>query len=82
MGEATKGPIRLDFDRRLNLEFWGATITSDAGVFAFRELNETLGLSQMAAQKLDESRLARISSTKSRPFFGKRSLEDSLDMKM
>ena len=31
MGESTNGPVRLQFDRRLLLEFHGATITSDAG---------------------------------------------------
>ena len=56
MGEATKGPLRLDFDRRLKLEFRGATITSDAGLLAFRELDETLGLSQLAAKRLADGR--------------------------
>ena len=56
MGEAAKGPLRLDFDRRLKLEFRGATITSDSGLLAFRELDETLGLSQMAAEKLVDGR--------------------------
>jgi hypothetical protein len=56
MGEATKGPLKLNFDRRLKLEFHGATITSDAGLFAFRELDETLGLSQLAAKRLADGR--------------------------
>lgn len=59
MGESKRRPIRLDFDRRLKLEFRGATITSDAGLLAFRELDETLGLSQMAAQKLADGRLGK-----------------------
>ena len=59
MGEAAKSPLRVHFDRRLKLEFRGATITSDAGLLAFRELDDALGLSQMAGQKLADGRLGK-----------------------
>ncbi len=53
MGESVRTPVRLQFDRRLRLEFRGATITSDAGLLASRELNEALGLTEMTPSDLD-----------------------------
>jgi hypothetical protein len=37
MGEARKDALRLDFDRRLKLEFHGTKVTSDAGLRTLRE---------------------------------------------
>ncbi len=59
MGEDTKPPLRVRFDRRVRLEFRGATITSDAGLLAVRELDEALGLTEMATGHLRESRTGR-----------------------
>ena len=59
MGDGDDAPLKLKFDPKVGLEFHGATITSDAGLLACRELDEALGLTETATTHLQESRRGR-----------------------
>jgi len=58
-GEAESGGLKLDFDSRLRLEFRGAEVTTDAGLLAVRELDEALGLTEMAGAMIRDKRTGR-----------------------
>src|SRR6516165_6350550 len=56
MGECQNDPLRVDFDRQIKPEFHGSTVTSDAGLLAYRELDNALGLTRSAASGLHDTR--------------------------
>jgi hypothetical protein len=56
MGDRQNDPLRVDFDRQIKLEFHGSTVTTDAGLLAYRELDDALGLTSTSATGLHDSR--------------------------
>ncbi len=56
VGEATRGPLRVDFDRRLKLEFHGSDISCDAGLLRYRELDHALALTELGGEVLSQMR--------------------------
>src|SRR5260221_13040133 len=58
-GETKAEALRLDFDRRLRLQFHGSIITSDGGLLAYRELDDVLGLTTSGGERLAEVRTGK-----------------------
>jgi hypothetical protein len=59
MGDCQNEDLRVGFDGRLKLKFLGSQVTTDAGLLAYRELDETLGLTVLGSGSLQDSRLGQ-----------------------
>jgi len=56
-GSSGAGSLRVDFERRPTPAFHGSRIISDAGLLAWRELDEALGLGDPAGAPYSTSLL-------------------------
>lgn len=55
-GAGSERGDRVDFDRRVRLEFRGTQLSSDGGLLVMRELDDALGLSDLASAALCDTR--------------------------
>ena len=60
-GEKSDTALRVTFDPRLKLEFHGSKVTSDAGLLPFRDLDDALGLTELAGAVLADTRTGQNS---------------------
>ena len=56
MGERRKEALRVGFDWGLKLAFCGSRVTTDAGLVAYRDLDDALGLTAMGDDLLEDQR--------------------------
>ena len=52
MGEGRMEALRVGFDGRVRLQFHGATVSTDAGLFPYRDLDEAARLTEQSAAAL------------------------------
>ena len=56
MGESRKEALRPQSDRRIKLQFHGASVSSDAKLFPLRDLDEACDLTECSAAELFDFR--------------------------
>jgi hypothetical protein len=58
-GESKDEILKFDFDWRLMVQLRGSVVTSDAGLLAYRELDDALGLTALAGEMLADARTGK-----------------------
>ena len=56
MGEAGRDALRVGFEGTIKLEFHGAKVSSDAGLFPYRDIDEAAQLTETGATELFDFR--------------------------
>ena len=56
MGKAGQKALRVGFDRALKLEFHGARVSSDAGLFPYRDLDDVARLTESGTAAMFDDR--------------------------
>ena len=56
MGESRKEALKLGFDGSVRLEFRGATVSSDTGLLAYRDVDDVFALTATAGAAMKDCR--------------------------
>jgi len=59
MGESKNSYFRVGFSQKLKVGFKGAQVTSDGGLVAIREMDQQLGLTEIAGEHLKDTRYGK-----------------------
>ena len=51
--------LRANFDKKLKLEFHGVKVTRNAGLLAYREIDDVFGLMDLAGCELTDNRTGK-----------------------